>query len=277
MAEAMRHLPVLLPAVIENGAGDLPGPQEVIRRVLASHPQAAGLLSEARHCETVARTSAAQAVRRARLSRDCELACELARRQWDPRRVRTIRWVPAAMAVLALLGVCAGTALSLVWGLPWLDRMVLTGAAVAAAGLLGWAGSGRWDRGTLPGRLAALALVCLLVAVSILTARRATVIAVSQALSLALALAAAGLAMFRLTGHAENSQCWRLRRAARRAAKGRGGAELRACRDRDAAVAAVAAWESLIAEECRLGYPARATGQWAQACAALAREAATPA
>ena len=98
-------------------------PAQIISELLSNHPEAASLLSEASHCQALARGSAARAGHAFAAAQAARLACEEARHRLDPRRRHTVDF-GAGSLILALLG----------GGLTLLN-------AIELSGLLGRAGS----------------------------------------------------------------------------------------------------------------------------------------
>ena len=270
---------VVMPGVMERADGQPPAPVEAVRRLLGSHALAPYLLSEARHRAVVARDSAAEAVQATRSARDAELAHELAVRENDPRRRRGIHFGLAAVAVGALLAVCWAAAFALMRALPWPDRTVLSIAAAVLGGAVAWRASVKRERkgGYHPVVFSAVAWVALLVALCVITTAGGLLLRIGAAVSLGVVLVVAGLAVAWMLGHAESWRCSRLRWASDRAARHRQAALSEASDDEAAAMAALAAWESLVVEECQLAHPGDVASEtWLADCVSVARKIAAP-
>ena len=270
---------VVMPGVIERPDGVPSSPVEAVRRLLASHVQAPHLLSEARHRAVVARESAAEAVQEARLARDAELAYELAVRDSDRRGRRGVHFWPAAVSVGALLGICWAAAFVLLRAVPWPDRVVVAVAAVVLGGAAAWRVSATRERDGGHHTLvcAAAAWAAALVVLCILSTSGGIALRVGAAIVLGVALVAADAAVVWVLERAESWRCFRLRRASSRAARRRQAALAEVSCDEAAATAALAAWESLVVEECQLAHPGDVAGEtWLADCVSVARSIAAP-
>jgi hypothetical protein len=274
------HGPVVMPGVIERPGSEPPGPVEALRRLLAGQALAPHLLSEARHRAVVARESGAAAIAAARRARDAELAHELAVRNRDPRGRRHLHLWFEVVAVGLLLALCWAAAFALTRQLAWPDRLVFPLAAVGLGGALAWRVSVSRDRGQRhhPIILLAAAWAAALVILGTLTAVGGLLLSIAVALTLGAVLLLAGGAMVCILDHGEGWRCFRFRRAADLVARHRREAQEEASRDEAAAQAAVAAWESLVVEECQLAHPADDADRqtWLADCVSLARRLATP-
>lgn len=274
------HRLVVLPGVIEHPQEHPSTPVEAVRGLLAGHEQAPHLLSDARHRATVSRESAAEAVQATRLGRNAELAHELAVRHSDRDGRWRVHFGPAAVAVGALLVICWAAAFVLTRALPWPDRVVIPIAAVALGGVAAW----RWAHVTRERKgehyltvfvaavlASALVVLCVLTTAGGFTPR----IVVSAAFGLVLVTMCALAAW--LLDRAENWHCAKLRRARNNATRHRHVALVQACSDEAAAQAALAAWESLVVEECQLAHPGDVVAEtWLADCVSTARKIATP-
>ena len=261
------------------GRGGAAQPRRGCAPLLASHPHALGLLAEARHRRVVARGSVAVAAQAARWCRDAEVAFEAAHHRIDPRGVRSLRFLAASVVLALLLAVCGAGVLALSWGLFWPDRIVLASAATLVGGVAAWRVSvKRGHAGAAHGFVyAGLGLCVALVVMHVLTAGGSLALRVGVAVALGVVVAAAMTAAVAVFDDAEGWRCYQLRQACGRAARHREDALNEAAHDEDAAGAAAAAWESLVAEECRLAHPGKAVSDtWLECCMDLARTAAIP-
>jgi len=267
-----RHL-IALPGAVEREDGEAPGPDLALRRLLASHPYAPGLLAEARHWWVVARSSARQAVAACRRAREEELGYELARRKADPRGVRRFRFMPAAACLAVLLAVCGMAGGLVAWSLPWVERIVFGAVAAILAGVVAWQVSMGHRRAGLVGGF----ILAGLVGCAVVTWPGPLLLRAGGAVTLVLAVAAAVVAGVCLLKHAESWHCWRLRRASAHAARYRQAMLEQVASDEAAARAAMNAWESLVVEECQLAHPGAAVSEdWLARCVDAARRVATP-
>jgi hypothetical protein len=270
---------IALPGAIERQAEGPATPDQALQRLLASHGQAPGLLSEARHREIVARNSAASAVLAARRARDAELEYELARRRSDPRGERRHRFLPATAAMVVLLLAWGAAGLILAWDLVWPDRVVLAIATAVLAAALAWIMSMPRLREEAAGGilLAGLVMCVALVLVRVFTTSGAIALRVAEAAALGIVLVAGVVIAILVLEHSEGWKCARLRMASDRAIGDRQASQAQVWRDEADAAVAMASWESLVEEECRLGHPGDAVDQtWIKQCRDLARQAATP-
>jgi hypothetical protein len=270
---------VAVPGVIVHPQERPSTPVEAVRGLLAGHGRAAHLLSEARHRAIVARESATEAVRAARAGRDTELSHELAVRDSDRHGHWRLHFGPATAAVAALLVACWAAAFALTRSLPWPDRLIIPLAAAGLGGALVWsavASRERQGEHHVP-LLVAAASAATLVALSVLSTTGDLTLRVVESAALGLILVAVCVAVTWMVDHAENWRCARLRRASDRASRYRQAAAATACHDEADAEAALAAWESLVMEECQLAHPGEAGGEtWLAECVATARQIATP-
>lgn len=269
-----------MPGVIERPASDPPGPVEALRRLLAGQVVAPHLLSEARHRAVLSHESAAAVIVAARRARDAELAYELAVRKRDPRERRRLHLWFEVVAMGLLLALCWAAAFALTRQLTWPDRLVFPLAAVGLGGALAGRVSASRDRGRgyRLVLLLAAAWVVALVVLGTCTAVGGLLLSVAVALTLGAVLLLAGVAMVWTLDHGEGWHCFRLRRAADLAARHRHDAQEEAWRDGSAAQAALAAWESLVVEECQLAHPGNDADRqnWLADCVSLARRLAAP-
>jgi hypothetical protein len=270
---------VVVPGVI-NHPQDRPSTSvEAVRGLLAGHAKAAHLLSQARHWVIVARESAAEAVRAARLDRDAELSHELAVREADRRGRWRLHFGPTAVAVGALLVACGAAALVLVRALPWPDRVIIPLAAAGLGGAVVWrAVANREHQGHRHlAVLIAAASAATLVALSVFSISGGLALRVTVSVALGLILVATCIAATWVVDHAETWHCAKLRRASDRASRYRQAAAAAAAHDEAHAEAALAAWESLVVEESQLAHPGEAAGEtWLADCISIARQIATP-
>lgn len=270
---------VVMPGAIDHAGENPPTPVEAVKGLLAGHPQAPHLLSEARHRAIVSRESAAEAAQAARLGRDAELAHELAVRESDRSGRWRVHFGPAALAVGVLLVVCWAAAFALTRALPWSDRVIIPIAAAAAGGVVAWRASASRER---RGEhylvvLIAAAWAAVLVVLSVLSTAGGLAFRVVASVVLGLVLVTMCAAAAWMLARAENWRCSQLRRASNHAARHRQGALVQASRDETAAQAALAGWESLVVEECQLAHPADTVGQtWLADCVSHARAIAAP-
>ncbi len=279
MASAPVRRLVVVPGVI-NHPQDRPSTSvEAVRGLLAGHGRAAHLLSQARHWVIVARESAAEAVRAARLDRDAELSHELAVREADRRGRWRLHFGPAAIAVGALLVACWAAALTLARALTWPDRVIIPLAAAGLGGAVVWrAVASRERKGEHHlAVLIAAVLAATLVAMSVLSTSGGLALRVVVSVALGLILATVCVAATWVADHAETWRCARLRRTSERASRYRQAAAAAAADDEAKAEAALAAWESLVVEECQLAHPGEAAGEtWLADCVSIACQIATP-
>lgn len=275
---AQRRL-IVLPGAIQRAGEKPPSPDVALRRLLASHPHAPSLLSEARHAQAVAQDSARTAAQALRLARDDELAYELARRKADPRGARRFRFWFAAVSLAVLLAVSGVAGLLLAWRASPPDRITLAIAAAIIGGAAAWLvshghgrrGLGAWFVFT------ALGLGAVLMAMWVITAGGPLLLRAGEAAALGLVLAAVTLAAVFVLGASESWRCSRLRRRSAQAGQRRQDVLAQAASDESAARAALAAWESLVVEECQLAHPGEgASDSWLADCVAAARRIATP-
>lgn len=269
----------VVPGVIERADGEAPGPVEAIRRLLASHPLAPHLLSEARHRAVLSRDSAAEAVQATRSARDAELAHELAVRETDPRGHRRIRFWLAVVAAGALLIICLADAFELTRALPLADRAVVSIAGMALFGAAAWRVSIRRERSGEhhPIVLGVAAWAAVLATLYALSTGGLLALRIGAAALLSVVLVAAELAVSWVMAHGEDWRCYRLRWASNRASQQRQAALTKTSDDEAAAAAALAAWESLVVEECQLAHPADSASEtWLADCVSVARRVATP-
>jgi hypothetical protein len=278
MAEASVRRLVVMPGVIDHAREKPSTPVEAVQRLLAGHANAPHLLSEARHRAIVARESAAEAVRSARAGRDAELAYELAVRDSDRRRRWRLHFGPAAVAVGALLVLCLAAALALTRGLSWPDRVIIPLAAGLGAVVAWRAGvhrESRWAHHLV--LLVAAAVAAALVALCVLSTAGSLTLRIVVSVVLGLILVVLFTAAAWVVDHAENWHCAKLRWASDRAARYRQAATAAGARDEADAEAALAAWESLVVEECQLAHPGDAAGEtWLGDCVSTARKIAVP-
>lgn len=270
---------IALPSAIERQSAGPATADQALQRLLASHGQAPGLLSEARHRETLARNSAGTAVLAARRARDAELKYELARRSSDPRGGRRHRFWPATVAMVVLLMMWAATGLILAWSLMWPDRIVVAVTTAALAAALAWVVSRpKLREQAAIGILLIGLMMCVALAVlRVFTTSGTVAVRVAEAAALGIALAAGVVIAIVVLEHAEGWKCAQLRKASDRAIRYRQACAAQVSRDEADAAAAMASWESLVEEECRLGHPGEAVDQtWIQQCRDFARQAATP-
>jgi hypothetical protein len=270
---------VVLPGVIEGEGDEAPPAEVTLRRLLASHPHAPSLLSEARHRLGVAKDSALAAVQALRSARDHELAYELARRKADPRDVRHFHFWLAAVCFGALLAVSGAAGLLLAWGVPWPDRIMFAIAAAILGGVVAWRLSLGHGRAGLGGGfvVAGLGLCVILMAIRAITAGGPLLLGIGEAIGLGLVLAGAVLAAVFVFWHSESWRCSRLRRISAQAIRQRQEMLTRASLDDSSAQAAMGAWESLVVEECQLAHPGQAASDaWLDDCVNAARRIATP-
>lgn len=268
---------VVVPGVISHPQERPSTPAEAVRGLLAGHGRAAHLLSEARHRAIVARESAAEAVRAARLGRDAELSHELAVRDSDRRGHWRLHFSPAAAAVGALLIACWAAAFALTRSLPEPDRLIIPLATAGLGAAVVWRAVASRERKHLLPLLIAGAAAATLVTLGIFSTSGGLALRVIEPVALGLILVAVCVAATWVVEHAENWRCARLRRASDRASRYRQDAAATASQDESDAEAAMAAWESLVVEECQLAHPGEAGGEtWLADCVATARQIATP-
>lgn len=269
---------VVLPGVVQDAREEAPAPVEALRRLLGGHLKAPHLLSQARHRAILARESADEAARAARVDRDAELAHELAVRECDRRDRWRLHFGIGAIAVAALLLVCGTAALVMIRGLPWPDRVVIP-LAVLLCGAVAWRAAMSHDSGWKHDLVlfAGMAWAAVLGALCVLSTTGGLVFRVVAAVALGLILVATYSAAAWVMEHAENWHCARLRRTSEHAARFRQAAAAAAARDEAAAEAAMAAWESLVVEECQLAHPGAVVSEtWLDDCVSVARTIATP-
>ncbi len=279
MASAPVRRLVAVPGVINHPRERPLTSLEAVRDLLAGHVKAAHLLSQARHWVTVARESAAEAVRAARLDRDAELSHELAVREADRRERWRVHFGPAAVVVGALLMACGAAALVLARALPWPDRVIIPLAAAGIGGAVVWrAAANREHQGKHHlAVLIAAVFAAILVTLGILSTSGGLTLRVVVCVALGLILVTVCLAASWVVDHAETWRCSKLRRASERASRYRRAAVAAAADDDAKAEAALAAWESLVVEECQLAHPGEAAGEtWLTDCVSIARQIATP-
>lgn len=275
---AQRRL-IVLPGAIQRAGEKPPSPDVALRRLLASHPQAPSLLSEARHAQAVAQDSARTAAQALRSARDEELAYELARRKADPRGARRFHFWFAAVSLAVLLAVSGVAGLLLAWGASRPDRITLAIAAAIIGGVAAWLVSlGHGHRGLGAGFVfTALGLGAVLMAMWVITAGGPLLLRAGEAAALGLVLAAAVLAAVFVLAHSESWRCSRLRHRSAQAGRHRQDMLAQAASDESAARTALGAWESLVVEECQLAHPGDGANEsWLADCVAVARRIATP-
>ena len=279
MASAPVRRLVVVPGVINHPQDRPSTPVEAVRGLLVGHRRAAHLLSQARHWVIVARESAAEAVRAARLDRDAELSYELAVREADRRGRWRLHFGPAAVAVGALLVACGTVALVLAPSLPWPDRVIIPLAVAGLGGAVVWrAVVNREHQGKHHlAMLIAAVLAATLVTMGVLSTSGGLTLRVVVSVALGLILVTMCLAATWVVDHAETWRCAKLRRASDRASRYRQAAAAEAAHDEALAEAALAAWESLVVEECQFAHPGEAAGEtWPADCVSIARQIATP-
>jgi hypothetical protein len=235
------------PANDDDARGDrLRAARALVGRLLAGHPEARSLLSEASHWRGLAVCSAAVTAAASRTADLARLRYEELRHRVDPRCQRRGRF-GTACALVAMIGVAqAGLARIELAG--WLDmagRLAgwLTAAAAAAVWIGGaWlaAGGGHERRGLLIG--AAVALAALLAGLDE-AGRWDWVLAgaLCAALSVALAVTAAAL-----IARAEPASVARARRHWRRAVRHRDTAARTALADAEMAAVTRDSWLGLV-------------------------------
>jgi hypothetical protein len=270
---------VVVPAVISHLPEGLLAPVEAVQGVLAGHAKAAHLLSEARHRSNVASESADEAVRAARLDRDAEMAYDIAVRASDRHGHWRLHFGPAAVAVAALLIACWAAVFALTQGLPRLDQVVIPLAAAGFSATVAWRSAAGQERksGHVAAFTATAVSAAALSALGVLGTAGGLLLRVAESAALGLVVAAVGIAAIWVMDHAEIWHCARLRRASDHAARYRQEAAAAAWRDEAEADAALAAWESLVTEECQLAHPGPAGGDaWLAECVTTAHQIARP-
>jgi len=279
MASTSVHRLVVVPGVINHPQERPSTPEDAVAGLLAGHRKAAHLLSEARHRVLVARESGAAAVRAARVDRDAELSHELAVRESERRGPRRLHFGPAAMAVVTLIVACWAAAFALTLSLPWSDQVIISLAAAGLGAAVLWRAIASGERTGGGHHLALLtaAVSASLVALNILSTSGDLTLRVAVSAALGLILITAVIVAAWVAAYAESWSCAKLRRTSERAFRSRQAAAARVSRDEADAEAALAAWESLVVEECQLAHPGDAGGEtWHDDCVSTARKLAIP-
>lgn len=276
MSDILPRRLVVLPGAVEREEEGRPTPEGAVGRVLAGHPHAPRLLSQARHKVVAARNTAATAHEAARACRDAEQGYDQVRREHDPDEAKNLHFWPAAALLAALAVVVGAIVVVMVWHMPWLDRIGLALGTVLLGAATAGVASRRRDA-SIHLRAAGLAMCLTLVTLAVLWSVGPLPVRLGEAVAFGIVLAAAGMAAVLILDRAEGWCCHQKRRAYQTAARRRENLVRQISHDEAAAEAAVGAWVSLVVEECQLG-PAGDAGStpWVEACASTARNVAIP-